>query len=565
MKVWYRGIQLALASDTALRLLVNIRDFIIVMLSGTMSVGTLYYLVKWLYSYLIFKLEYRYYSKLLVTGSTNVTNPPRIILDAELVTKDGKFAYKFNDGETECFVIAPEGQIPSVKSPLKNGLTPEMAASTFKSMPAPAPKSQVFFISANITIGSGSRIGSDLILTNQHVHDELMRHIELELPVTMHNSTLTKSLKFDPAWAVDFQALDLCGFKVPLGALATLEVAAAKVASPVSGSAVKLYGLENGKMVQTFSIIECRPDFGPLVLAHKANTDHGWSGSPMYNKAGKIVGVHTGAIHRLKTNVGIALDFLRVAPTIEVETVPDTKSYKIKFWDEREFAEHRAEKLANRSADERDREEEAEREFEFGATIRGTKYKLVAYRDTFSVDATQGVGKRFNSAKMWADMEEDDSLAEESTATSPRKADFQRGQTRRGLAVSPERHNSSTSNSTPVSRLIQKALVSPPSDGATQSAPQSASPTKSHPTSILRKESSQSSKSTPGLPVEETPKGKVSSTKTVSTKEATTSPPMTKSKKQREKLRARIRKLESQVGSNATKTAEDSTTPPSSQ
>lgn len=241
-------------------------------------------------------------------------------------------------------------------------------------------------------------------------------------------------MPWDSQWELYVEASepDVLAFKLPQQVFTVLGVKSGKIVDYGSGQAVLVYGWDKDKggvkrSVVSFATGVCDSEVGPFAITYANNTEPGWSGSPLFNQKGAIVGLHKGAKEDVNRNVGVSLFWLprllrSLDNHIKLESDITQKGYKLAFLTNEKWNEDREERRQRQLDRRSDVEAENEREFEFGVRIGNHPYFMaqslrsqqVMYTE---VDINEWERKKYESGEsLWADIDEE-SAAPMSTST----------------------------------------------------------------------------------------------------------------------------------------------------
>jgi hypothetical protein len=166
-------------------------------------------------------------------------------------------------------------------------------------------------------VGAGCRViydGGDYLLTAHHVWCQAPNQI------AKGGKVVGIPTDISPYLASKDKVLDFALIPVPAAVWSNLGVKSSKIASLHQRSSVTVYGgTASTALLSSFGTAEA--DENPLRIIHKASTARAWSGSPLYNSKGQVVGVHLGYDRLGSTNRAMNIGYvLRI--TSNNETAP---------------------------------------------------------------------------------------------------------------------------------------------------------------------------------------------------------------------------------------------------
>lgn len=139
-------------------------------------------------------------------------------------------------------------------------------------------------------VGAGCRViydGGDYLLTAHHVWSQAPNRI------AKGGKTVEISAEIKPFLNSKDKVLDFSLIPIPAAVWSNLGVKSSKIACLHQRSNVTVYGgVASTMLLSSFGIAEA--DDNPLRILHRASTARAWSGSPLYNSKGQILGVHLG-------------------------------------------------------------------------------------------------------------------------------------------------------------------------------------------------------------------------------------------------------------------------------
>jgi len=192
-------------------------------------------------------------------------------------------------------------------------------------VPSSLPGGQVFLRVGKKTVGAGFRTRHfsdedgpyDALVTAYHVGlalaktgaDWSMATESAEIPLDAE----LRSRMVITKWSTD---LDLVVIKTPVHLFAPLGVKCLKLAKTPLGPAVNISGVSQGDLYKSIGVVTKATSM--FAFKHSVSTERGWSGSPILNESGAVVGMHTRGFGRRPEghvgpwsphNVGVSFDW----------------------------------------------------------------------------------------------------------------------------------------------------------------------------------------------------------------------------------------------------------------
>lgn len=200
------------------------------------------------------------------------------------------------------------------------------------------PKSLVTIYLGGRRIAMGSRVsyeGSDYLLTAYHIWNKIdqtsFQLAKMGVAVDVENATCFA--------AAPHPKLDFALIKIPNRYWSKLSVSSSPlIPLKGAGSLVKIYGGSSNELVSSFGKVERDPD-NYCRLVHTASTAPGWSGAPLYNSKGFVVGVHTGALKMGVSNEAVDVATFMAALSLK-ETVYSEIGLTLIDYDEIDFRDY---------------------------------------------------------------------------------------------------------------------------------------------------------------------------------------------------------------------------------
>nr|UZP17406.1 polyprotein P2a [Sowbane mosaic virus] len=166
-------------------------------------------------------------------------------------------------------------------------------------------------------VGAGCRViyeGGDYLLTAHHVWSQAPNNI------AKGGKTVEISTEMKPYLSSKNKVLDFCLVPIPAAVWSNLGVKSSKIASLHQRSNITVYGgTASTMLLSSFGVAEA--DDNPLRIIHKASTARAWSGSPLYNSNGLVLGVHLGYDQLGSTNRAVNIGYV-LRMTSSNETAP---------------------------------------------------------------------------------------------------------------------------------------------------------------------------------------------------------------------------------------------------
>lgn len=236
----------------------------------------------------------------------NQTNPARPLLDALLSDAPIAVEPQRRAADGSAVFISGDDQVGEKEALLFQdnlltgiGLVPGLIE-TLRSMVALAPAVCLLHVNVgpSLTRGTGFRIGADLVLTNQHVllpygasPTKIVAEFGFETDA-QGNGLASTSLAADVASVVadeddDWGVVRVAGMKA---AWPVIDIR--KAVDPVKGEAAYILQHPLGGRKQLGFVRNTVTDYGDQVLHYLTDTQPGSSGSPVFNAAGKLIGLH---------------------------------------------------------------------------------------------------------------------------------------------------------------------------------------------------------------------------------------------------------------------------------
>jgi hypothetical protein len=158
--------------------------------------------------------------------------------------------------------------------------------------PMPFHRGTVQFLVDGKVVGFGFRVsrgGKDIIVTARH-NLNLMRTRRSDLRIAGPNGQLPL---LGDSVAFMFPKADLVGLSVPAVLLSAIGVRSLKVSPPgADGTPIHIHGYMDGTRVKSLGVVMGRVKGQPLRFKHSASTVEGFSGSPVFNQLGLVIGMH---------------------------------------------------------------------------------------------------------------------------------------------------------------------------------------------------------------------------------------------------------------------------------
>lgn len=174
-------------------------------------------------------------------------------------------------------------------------------------------------------VGAGCRViydGGDYLLTAHHVWSQAPNHI------AKGGKTVEISAEIKPQLSSKNKVLDFCLVPIPAAVWSNLGVKSSKIASLHQRSNITVYGgTASTMLLSSFGVAEA--DSNPLRIIHKASTARAWSGSPLYNSKGLVLGVHLGYDQLGSTNRAVNIGYVLRMTTSNETAPPDLNFIEI--------------------------------------------------------------------------------------------------------------------------------------------------------------------------------------------------------------------------------------------
>jgi hypothetical protein len=187
-------------------------------------------------------------------------------------------------------------------------------------VPSSPVKGQVFFQVGGKIIGSGfrtSHFGEDALITAFHVGKALADSgADFSICRGDVEVVMTSELRLEMKISKVSSELDFVSFVPPAAVFSVLGVKTMKLAKTPIGPSVNITGVSSGDMVKSFGVVSKATDL--FQFRHSVSTEKGWSGAPICNESGAIVGMHVRGFGSRPTgyvgnwsphNVGVSFDW----------------------------------------------------------------------------------------------------------------------------------------------------------------------------------------------------------------------------------------------------------------
>jgi hypothetical protein len=216
-------------------------------------------------------------------------------------------------------------------------ISPESMQPRSIMLPAPWPPYLVAIVLDGTIVGMGSRVEvpnypNGVLISAGHVFKDLRGTKNVRL-MREDKSVVMPDI---PPSILTVGALDVIGFDLSPGLWSLIGVKKIKIAANVHiDEAIKTYGFNyDSKLCVTNGFIT--PENG-MVLRHDASTIASWSGSPVINKLGRMVGIHFGSRLDASTNIAHAVTGLWKTPVDQTFVIPESKNGKRQAWIQQEL------------------------------------------------------------------------------------------------------------------------------------------------------------------------------------------------------------------------------------
>jgi hypothetical protein len=216
-------------------------------------------------------------------------------------------------------------------------ISPESMQPRSFMLPAPWPAYLVAIVLDGTIVGMGSRVEvpnypNGVLISAGHVFKDLRGAKNVRL---MKGDKSVIMPDVSPS-ILTVGALDVIGFDLSSSLWSLLGVKKLQIAADVHiDEAIKTFGFDyNSKLCVTNGFIT--PENG-MVLRHDASTIASWSGSPVVNKFGRMVGIHFGSRLDGSTNIAHAVTGLWKKYVDKTYIIPESKNGKRLAWIQQEL------------------------------------------------------------------------------------------------------------------------------------------------------------------------------------------------------------------------------------